>query len=198
MQELGDPSISVLDRLRSITISVYKYTQLESTQNIGQGEYTLTERQIINIKYSTNYAVATNTVVTGGTLNKVTYSNTYAIVDVTPSNNSSSVKIEITGYPIETSISLYKTYQNESVAHGLDITIDNPFITAVSQLTELTNYIKQYYERRLTYTSKYIGYPQLEAHDRVHLKTIYGESDVDIVRNTIDFNGAWTGTVEAT
>lgn len=195
-QTLGDPSIEVEDRLRSITIILYKYGVKSESQEIGDGDYVINGTQTINIKYTSSYADAVQASVTGGTLKSAEYYASYAILTVTSNNSTTPVNIKLTGKPIEATKTFIETFKDPKVEEGINVEVDNPFITDSTKLNEISEYIKKYHDKRLKYKGEYLGYPQMEPSDRVEVETVYGEGNMEITRNSIQFNGAWQGTFE--
>lgn len=195
-QELGDANIEIQDRLRSITIGVYHYSAESSSKDVGKFEGTLAGTNIIEIQYSVEYATSVSAAVTGATLSSAVYYASYAVLTISAAAGGASVTIALTGTELKQTITYVPTFTDADVADGKDIVVENPFVTDSSQLTTLTNFIKKYYQKRNKYSAPYIGYPQLEAGDHIHITTIYGESDIDVTKNQIDFSGAWSGTAE--
>lgn len=190
---LGNPSGEVIDRLRSINISVYSYNAADSNSEVGKGTYSLSETTDIIINYNTAYATDVSASISGGTIISATYYASYAALTVSAGTN---ITITLTGKKIDVTKSFIETYRDPLVTDGIDISIDNEFITEVEQLPQISEYVRRYYSRRTRYTIPYLGYPELEAGDKIQLSTIYGNSQPDVINNTIEFNGGWSGTVE--
>ena len=195
-QELGDPEITIHDRLRSVSVGVYHYVPRSSAETVGTGEYTLSGVNVLRIKYNTNYATGVSATVSGATLTSARYYASYAILTVTASESGATVKVTLSGKVIDSTVSYIETYRNISIADGMDVTIDNPLITSTDHAQRVAEYVKNYYLRRNEYKISYLGYPQLVAGDKIDLSTIYGSDVVEVKNNTIEFNGGWTGTME--
>lgn len=196
-QELGDPEITVSDRLRSVSVGVHNYSVASSTTEIGKAKYSLVETQTITIKYSEEYATEVSATVTNGNLVSASYYASYAVLTVSPTSANSEVVITISGKPIEHTVSYLEVYRNALIANGMDVVIDNSLITDIAHAQQVATYVKDYYLRRNTYKISYIGYPQAEPVDKISLTTIYGSDDVEVLGNTISFNGGWSGVMEA-
>lgn len=195
-QELGDPEIKVQDRLRSVSIGVYHYVPRGSAETVGTGEYTLSGTNTIIVKYNSEYATGVSATVSGATLTSAQYYASYAVLTITASTSGATVKVTLSGKVIDVTVSFLETYRNTTIADGKDITIENPLITSTAHAQQVAEYVKNYYLRRNEYKIPYIGYPQLEAGDKINLSTVYGADVVEVKNNTIEFNGGWTGTLE--
>lgn len=194
--ELGNPDMTVEDRLRSVTIGVYNYQVSSSSTEVGRGTYNLTGATTIRIKYSVSFATNVSASVSGATLQSATYYSSYAELNITASTSGADVTVVLNGNEIIETVTYIETYKNNLVSKGKDIVVDNPLITNTAKIKQLSDYVVKYYSKRNRFKIPYIGYPQLEPCDRIHLATIYGEDEVDVTNNTIEFNGAWTGTAE--
>ena len=195
-QELGDPSITVIDRVRSVKIAVYKYTKAEESKSLGDSEYTVSGTQEIIMQYTVDYAVDVQANVSGATLQSAQYFASYAIIKVTASLTGATVKVELTGYELVQSVSYLETFRDAAVSQGIDVTVENPFVTSTDKLNVLTDYVLKYYNRRTRYSAPYIGYPELEPVDKVDFNTVYSDDEADVVSNSIEYNGGWSGTLE--
>ena len=195
-QELGDPEITIHDRLRSVSVGVYHYVPRSSAETVGTGEYTLSGVNVLRIKYNTDYATGVSATVSGATLTSAQYYASYAILTVTASDSGATVTVTLSGTVIDSTVSYIETYRNISIADGMDVTIENPLITNTAHAQQVAEYVKNYYLRRNEYKISYLGYPQVEAGDKIDLSTVYGADVVEVKNNTIEFNGGWSGTME--
>lgn len=195
-QELGDPSINVNDQLRSITFGVYHYSVVSTSAQVGKFSGRLKGTQTLEIKYDKDFATNVSARITGATIKSSTFYASYAIIEVAAATAGANVTITLTGKELVQSVSYVQTYRDVNVADGIDVVVENPFITDSSKLAELTTFIQSYYQKRLTYKAPYTGYPELEPGDLVGVKTIYGEGNYEVTNNTIKFDGGWSGTLE--
>lgn len=195
-QELGDPEITIHDRLRSMSIGVYNYALRDTAEIIGTGKYTLSGVQTLTIKYTADYATNVSATVSGGTLVSARYYTSYAILIVEAAEESSVVEVTLQGVVIDSTISYLETYRDTTIADGKDVLVENPLITSVEHAILVAEYVKTYYMKRKEYKISYTGYPQAEPGDMIHLATVYGEDTVEIKSNKIDFNGGWSGVLE--
>lgn len=197
MQELGNPSITVNDRLRSVSIGVYNYTPRATKETVGNGKYELQGTNVVVLKYTSDYATEVSAAISGATLVSATYYASYAVLTISASDSGATVTVTLTGKIIDTNISYFEVYRDHAVVDGKDVTIENPFITELSNAKLVAEYVKNYYLKRSEYSIPYIGYPQAEPVDKINLKTTYGSSVVELKSNTIDFNGGWSGSINA-
>lgn len=195
-QELGDPTINVNDQLRSVAFGVYHYSAKTDTDQVGKFSGQLKGEQTLEIQYDVDYAVGVSASISGATIKAATYYASYAVVTVRASSAGADVTITLTGKELVQSVSYVQTYKDVNVADGIDVVIENPLITDSSKLESLTNYIKKYYQKRLTYKASYVGYPELEPGDPIGVKTVYGAGNYEVTNNTIKFDGGWSGTLE--
>ena len=195
LNEFGDPAIEIKDRLRSITIAVYKYELSSESKNVGKGEYNISGTATITLEYNVAYAHNVTAEVSGATLQSAQYFASYAVVTVTAVLTGATVTITLTGQELVQNVSYVETYRDDSITYGQDVVIENPLVTSSNDLTSLSEYIKKYYTKRTRYTAPYSGFPELEATDKIDFTTVYGNSVVEITENTIDFDGGWSGTL---
>jgi len=191
-QQLGDPGIEIREELHSINISVYSYNVEDSATSLFDGQYVLSGQEQIQVNYPT--AVDPVATVTGGTLNSAQYFANCAILTITPTTPGVAVSVSVSGKKVISSKTFFETYTNTQIERGLDVEIDNPFITEYSQLAALTTYLRNFYEKRQQISMKYTGYPELMSGDAISAPNKYGTANGDLIEHTIDFNGGWTGT----
>lgn len=195
-QELGDPAAKINDKLRSISFGVYKYNTINEFIDVAIGTYNIAGTRVITIDYNVPFATEVVAQVQNATLQSATYYATCATLKLTAPVKSQNVTITLRGKEVKQSIAYIETFRNELVSDGTDVIIENPLITETDKLSELSNFVKKYYEKRATYKSQYEGYPELEAADTIVFASTYDQSNVNVVSNSIDFNGAWKGTIE--
>ena len=197
-QELGDPEITIHDRLRSISIGVYSYIPKSTADKVGSGDYTIAGTQAVLVKYKVDYATNVSATVTGtgATLVSAKYYASYAQLTISAPTSGAAVSVTLTGNEVEETVAYLETYRDATIADGRDVTIENPLVTSYAHAQQVSDYVRSYYLRRNEYKLSYTGYPQVEAGDKIDLSTIYGSDVVEVKNNTIEFNGGWTGTME--
>ena len=198
MQQLGDPAFEIQEQLHTLTIGVYKYIAADTKTNISSGEYSITGQTTLQMDYTVDSARGVTCSVSGATLVSFTPYSSSAIVVVKPSSGSSATAtVTLEGYEVKSSTTYVQTYQDTSLTAGLDVIIDNPFITETESLSALSDWIVGWYNRRQKMSMSYIGYPELEPGDTVNLSTIYKNNvKTQVLSNELSFNGAFDGTLE--
>lgn len=195
-QELGDPEITVQDQLRSLSIGVYNYSTASESTSLGSAEYTLTGVSSLVVKYNAQYASNVNVSVSGATVLDVQLYATYAMLIVDAGDVETTVTVSLTGNVVSETITYLETYRDNTVSDGMDVVVENPFVTSINHAMQVAAYVRDLYLKRSRYKVPYIGYPQLEPGDKINLSTMYGNSVVEVTHNKIEFNGGWTGTAE--
>lgn len=196
-QQLGDPSIDITELLHTISIGVYKYVRSTEKTQISKGDYTIDKQTTLQVDYNVSAALGVTCSVSGGTLVSFTGYGTSATVVIAPSGASSTVTVTLEGYEVRQSVTYVETYRDTSITQGLDIVVDNPFITEINFLDPLTSWLVSWYNKRQEMEMEYLGYPELTSGDLIDLTTVYGESpNTRVLGNKLKFNGAFGGTLE--
>ena len=132
----------------------------------------------------------------GATVLDVQLYATYAMLIVDAGDVETTVTVSLTGNVVSETITYLETYRDNTVSDGMDVVIENPFVTSINHAMQVAAYVRDLYLKRSRYKVPYIGYPQLEPGDKISLSTMYGNSVVEVTHNKIEFNGGWTGTAE--
>lgn len=196
-QQLGDPSFEIQDRLKSIKIGLHSYSLANETSEVFKTELVLSEPKDITCYFNSGAIVHNPRVSVSNAT--ITIGATYAramIIHITPVDPNEIVTVTINGTVIEESVTLLEMYNNPEVSRGVEVEVDNELITEVETATYLANYLVSYYIRRNHMNVEYIGYPELEAGDRISIPTNYGEDTGDIVSAKLTFNGGFNGTLK--
>ena len=179
--------ISKIDRLKSITVAQYGYT--EGTENIVLFAST-TSKEKLHVEFGQPVKNVTVSV-SGGTLISSQIYGRAADLEM----SSGSKTVEIRGYPLtetnETTTTLVHATGEEDVE-------ENTLITSDAMREALTSHVQAYLSMRSTYDVQYRGNPELEAGDIIGMQTRYtNDMDVLILVDEINFNGAISGTLKA-
>ena len=198
MQQHGDPAFEIQEQVHSISIGVYKYVVADTKTVISSGDYLITGQTVLEIEYTADSAKDVECNVKGATLVSFTPYSSSAIVVVQPSSGeSATATVVLQGFIVQGAVTYVQTYQDPSITAGLDVIIDNPFITETNSLNTLSSWIVDLYNRRQKISMAYIGYPEVEAGDTIKLSTVYKDNMlVQVLKNEISFNGAFEGTLE--
>jgi len=198
-QQLGDPSYEFKDNLKSIKIGKYSYNVSDTREEVYKSEIVLNTTTDVTCFFNSDQIVDSPKVtVTGGSFKK---KGTYAramILRIKPDREGqyNEITITIKGYVVEKSVTMLETYNDPKVSKGLEIEIDNELITERETVTLLTEILLRYYKRRTRISIPYVGYPEIEAGDRINISTNYGDSTVDVLSAKLSFNGGFNGTLE--
>lgn len=193
-QQLGDPAISIEQNLKSVSVQLYSYSRRLTPEQVCTLEYIVDGTQTFEVDLN-GIVMDPFTEVTGATLVSATYyarSATLTLSTTTPSK----VTVVISGYIVEESTALISFYNNPNVTQGLEVTIDNPFITEPKTLIAAATAVRDYYLKRKTVQAPYLGYPELELGDAVDMTTTYGKFSGGLTSLKLTFNGGFNGTAE--
>lgn len=194
-QTNGDPEIQFAQPLKSISVGMYSYQPEDAPKTVGTFKAVLSGTKTLKIKYNVNFAEAVSAEVTNATLDSAEYYASYAIVTIT--GNGAEAVVKLTGTEVTQNVSYVTTYNDVNVSSGLNIRVDNMFITNSELMNLVSNSVRDYYKLRNKAKVNYLGYPQLEVGDCVKLSSVY-EQDAAVVveQNNITFNGGWSGVAE--
>ncbi len=196
-QQLGDPSFEIQDRLKSVKIGLYSYSPKGETSEVYKTELVLSGPTEITCYFNSD-AIVRDPVVEASNA-RIQVDATYAramVLNVEPINPSTVVTITIKGEVIEESVTMLDMYNDPEVSRGVEIEVDNELITEVDTASYLADYLVRYYKRRNHMNVTYLGYPELEAGDRISIPTNYGEDQGDIVSAKLTYNGGFNGTLK--
>lgn len=196
-QQMGDPSFEIQDKLKSVKVGLHSYSPSGEVTEVYKTELILSDTSEITCYYNSNKIVREPQVqVTNA---QVQIGATYAramVLRVQPIVPSEPVTVTITGEVIEESVTMLEMYNDPKVPRGIEVEVDNELITEVENASYLADYLVKYYKRRNHMNVKYLGYPELEAGDRINIPTNYGEDTGDIVSAKLSFNGGFNGALK--
>lgn len=196
LQQLGDPAFEVSDPLKSIQVGLHTFTPKSTKEQVYKFEGYLTRDMDLDISYNDDAIVyEPEIVVTGATLVDVVYYARSARVSLRVSSSLARVEISITGYIVKESTTFITTYSNKEISSGLEIVVDNPFITNLDTLKVVAAATESVYLKRQLADVSYLGYPELETGDTLAYQTKYGDFIGDITELSLTFNGGFTGEI---
>ena len=196
-QQMGDPSFEIQDRLKSVKIGLHSYSPTGETSEVFKTELALTGETEITCYFNSG-AIVRNPAASAENAS-IQIGATYAramVLKVTPTDPNKIVTVTVEGEVIEESVTMLEMYNDQEVTRGVEVEVDNELITEVETATYLANYLVSYYKRRNHMNVPYLGYPELEASDRISIPTNYGEDTGDIVSTKLTFNGGFSGTLK--
>ena len=196
-QQMGDPSFDIQDRLKSVKVGLHSYSPTDKETEVYKTELVLTDTTEIVCYYNSDKIVRNPYVRSTGCIGQVTAIYARAMVlRVRPIVPGETATIKIMGEVIEESVTMLELYNDPRIPRGVEIEVDNELITEVDTATRLADYLVSYYKRRNHMSVPYLGYPELEAGDRINIPTNYGEDTGDVVSAKLSFNGGFSGTLK--
>jgi hypothetical protein len=195
---MGDPSFEIQDRLKSVKVGVHSYSPTGQETEVYKTELVLTGTTEIVCYFNSDKIVRNPSItITHGLCQLVATYARAMVLRVEPFGAPiKPVTIKIMGEVIEESVTMLEMYNDPRIPRGVEIEVDNELITEVETATYLANYLVGYYKRRNHMSVPYLGYPELEAGDRIDIPTNYGEDTGDVVSAKLTFNGGFSGTLK--
>ena len=195
--QLQLPSVSVDAPLRSITVNLYTYSVDAEATELFNSTVVLSGTQEVIINYSDNIcATRCSAVISGAVIESQQFYGYYAVLKLTVATHNTEVAIQITGYKVTSSKAQLITHFDSAVHSGREVVIDNPLITNMQMLNKVAANALEYYSRRNTASTKYLGYPDLEAGDYVALYSTYFNKLGRITEHAFEYNGAFSGNLK--
>lgn len=74
--------------------------------------------------------------------------------------------------------------------------VKNPLISTQKQAEALAGWVSDYFKNNVTYDVDYRGDPRNNAADIIHMNSSNNEHQVEIVKHTLKYNGAFSGSME--
>lgn len=138
----------------------------------------------VNVKDNSNVTVAI-----------MDQSNYFVRVRFYGITTESTISISVAGKEYAVDESFYRHKHNEN---GQEITWSNPLISTVEHARDLEEWLASYYLGDVDYEITWRGDPRVESNDLFYLER--KNRDKALIRsyeNTLEFNGAWSGTMKA-
>lgn len=196
LQQMGDPSFTIEDRLKSVSVNLYTFSQRSEAEKVYSFEGHVAGSSVLDVKFDGD-AIVVNPVATisGATITSQVYYARRAKITIVAAAAGADVTLTINGIIVDESTTTIQTYNNPDVVSGQEVVIDNPLITEMATLQHVAEVTKNFYLRRKTVNIPYTGYPELETGDTLGFVTNYGEFDGDVTDLTLEFNGGFDGTL---
>ena len=196
-QQLGDPSYSVADRLKSIKVGLHTFAAKDQPEVVYSFDGSLQGTVTLQIEFDSGNIVQNPSVtIEGATLKSSTFYARAGILVIQAPAAETDVSIEITGTVIEDSTTWFETYNDPNITDGLEVSVDNALITEMNTLQAVAAATKNYYLKRTTTTIPYLGYPDIEVSDQINVSSLYGDFTGDVTKTKLSFNGGFEGTLE--
>lgn len=175
--------------IKDVSVGFYQYSVATESTELYKGIMNISGTKELIVTYSGSAANVSATV-SGGTLQSaIYYTNACKLII----NASGTVTITVTGNSLEsakTEISVINTDSGET------ITVDNMLITSVERASIIGEWVRSYYNNRMTLSSSWRADPRLDALDIVDNENDYGTSKVLMTEVKYDYNGAFKGSGE--
>ena len=185
------PVVDTQEKLKNVNVAYYTPDVLDETTQIYRGEYSLIERTVLQIEYTTSPATNCSVAVRNGTVNSQNFYAYYCELDITPTGGNTKVLVTISGKEIELSKNTYTLNVN---LDGENCDINNPLVDSSECAGLVATNFKNYLQNRNIYTSDNRGEPIWDSSDNIKLETKFAEEkNVAITSNEITFNGGLSG-----
>lgn len=193
------PGVKLDSPLRSIAVKMYNYAVETDVSELFNGSVALKGTQKVTVSY-TDDGCATNCAaeISGATVLSQNFYGYAAVFELEAPDTETNVSIKITGHRVTSSSVQITTFLDAEVESGRDVVIDNKLITNMDTLNVVAARAYEFYRRRNTASTKYLGYPDLKAGDRSALYSQYVNETGYITEHTFEYNGAFSGSVKMT
>ena len=190
------PTATRQDRIKSIVMSTFNYKDssvdakdliTSVIANAEDGNYTF---------HFNNASYGFTARVVDGTANvSIVSSSSYEIVIALSNVASTDVKIAINGYEYEVDEQLVTVEHN---ATGIEQSWSNPLISDAEHAKLVESWLSDFYLGDVEYEFTWRGDPRIDADDLLNLELKSGDIvNVRAYQNTLNFNGAWSGSMKA-
>ena len=182
-------NIALSKPIKDVVIGFYQYSVATDSTELYKGIMNISGTREIIVTYSGSATNVTATV-SGGTLNSAIYYTNACELIITASGD---VTITVTGKSLESSKTEISIYNSDS---GETVSVDNMLITSLDRASVIGEWVRSYYNNRMTLSSSWRADPRLDALDIVDNENDYGTSKVLMTEVTYDYNGAFKGSGE--
>lgn len=190
------PTATRQDRIKSINMTTYNYKDsAESIKDLVTS--TIKDAEAGNYTFHfNNPSYGFTASVTEGTANiSIVSSSSYEIVVALSDVSSTDVKITIQGYEYAVDEQIVTVTHN---ATGIEQSWSNPLISNAEHAQIVEAWLSDFYLGDVEYELNWRGDPRIDADDLLNLELKSGDIvSVRNYQNTINFNGAWSGSMKA-
>ena len=182
-------NISLSKPIKDVAVGFYQYSVATENTELYNGVVKISGTKELLITYSGS-ASDVKASVTGGTLVSATYYTNACRLIITASGD---VTIKLTGkslQSVKTETSVINTESGETVS------VDNVLITDIGRANLVGEWVRSYYNNRMTLSSSWRADPRLDALDVASNENDYSTSKVIMTEVTYDYNGAFKGSGE--
>lgn len=182
------PTVSQVKPYASAKIAVYSFSADTQVQTLYKGNVDTTGADIISGKYRVwveySNSPATEISVSGVNQYEAYANGCYVYVN-------SNASITITGKVVYQSI---REFTKKKSNFDNQCIVNNPLIISTENASAVADYILNGYD--LTANVDYRGYIYPDTGDQVSIETEYGDNPFFITRQTLDYDGTLSGTME--
>ena len=182
-------NIALSKPIKDVSIGFYQYLVATESTELYKGTMNISGTKELIVTYSESAANVSATV-SGGTLQSATYYTNACKLTI---NASGTVTITVTGKSLESAKTEIFVNNAES---GETISVDNMLITNLDRANVLGEWVRSYYNNRMTLSSSWRADPRLDVLDIVDNENDYGTSKVLMTEVKYDYNGAFKGSGE--
>ena len=198
MQQMGDPSIEISSRLKSIQVGLRSFERRSAPEQVYKFEGKLYGTTTLEIDFNSKVIVSQPKFsIEGATILHITYYARSATAVVMAPEEGSDVLLLITGFIVDESTTFITTYYDDVLSTGLEVVVDNPPVTNMDTLNAVAKATESYYLKRKSMSLSYTGYPELEIGDKLKYETSYGNFEADTTKLSLEFNGGFSGSISS-
>ena len=182
-------NISLSKPIKDVNVGFYQYSVSSDSTELYKGTMNISGTKELIITYSGSAANVSATV-SGGTLkNAVYYTNACKLIITA----TGTVNITIKGNSLESAKTEVFVFNNDT---GETISVDNMLITSLDRANVIGEWVRSYYNNRMTLSSSWRADPRLDALDIVENENDYGTSKVLVTNVKYDYTGSFKGSGE--
>lgn len=182
-------NVTLSKPIKDIAIGFYQYSVATDTTELYKGTMNISGTKELIVTYSGS-ATNVSATISGGTLDNAIYYTNACKLMITAAGD---VTITITGKSLESAKTEISIYNSDS---GETITVDNMLITSMDRANIIGEWVRNYYNNRMTLSSSWRADPRLDALDIVDNENDYGTSKVLMTDIKYDYNGSFKGSGE--
>ena len=182
-------NITLSKPIKDVNIGFYQYSVATDITELYKGVVNIVGTRELIVTYSGSATNVTATV-SGGTLNSAIYYTNACKLTITATGD---VTITVKGKSLQSAKTEISVINAES---GETISVDNMLITSVERANIIGEWVRSYYNNRMTLSSSWRADPRLDALDIVDNENDYGTSKVLMTEVKYDYNGSFKGSGE--
>ena len=181
--------IALSKPLKQVDVPCYSYSKASEITELYNGIVKVNGTLDVLVTYSTT-ATDVNAIVSGGTLNSVSYYSNACVLNITATGE---VNIVVNGYELSYSSA---TISVSSSTSGETISVDNPLITSHDRAITIAEWVESYMKNRMVLSSDWRADPRLDALDIVTNENNYNSNKVLMTSVEYSYNGSFKGKGE--